>query len=169
MASQLGAIDQAGAKIIFKQIFEDRRIENTNEIFKTNANYDANRVARSENEAIIWQNIFDMPKPEENHQAHLKMHEDYLTSVVLLPEGSQADPVAIQRMKMHIQMHKQFQQSPQAQGGAQTGQQGTIGPATVESPGQAIGGAIAGDMGTMGNLPATGRPPEITGGGEGGM
>ena len=168
VASQLGAIDQAGAKIIFKQIFEDRKIESVNEIFKTNADYDANRVAKSENEAIIWQGIFDMPKPEENHQAHLKAHESYFAAIVLLPEGSQADPTAVQRMKMHMQMHKQYQQ--QQASGQQGGpiQQGSVGPATAPSPGQEQGGQIAGDMGTMGNLPATGRPPDITGG-EGGI
>lgn len=170
-AQQMGAIDQAGAKIIFRQIFQDRKMEQLGEIFKTNADYDAIRVARSENEAILWQNIFDMPKPEENHAAHLKEHEGHMSSVLLLPDGSRPDDLAIQRMKMHMNMHKQYQQQQASGqgmvGGGQPQQQqqaATSELGATPNPGEMGGDAIAGDMGTMGNLekPSTGRPPDIT-------
>lgn len=164
VAAQLGAIDQNGAKLIFRQIMADRKIENINEIFKTEGNFDAIRVARAENNAILWQNIFDMPKPEENHEVHLKEHESYLKTVTLLPDGDRPDDTALQRMKMHIQMHKNYQQ----QAAMPAPNQASLGqPPGAPTPGEVSGDAIAGGMGTMGNLPApeTGRPPDIMAGG----
>ena len=172
VAAQLGAIDAQGSKIIFKQIFQDRKIEHLNEIFKTQGDFDAVRVARSENMAILWQGIFDMPKPEENHAVHLKEHESYLSTVVLLPDGSRPDDVAIQRMKMHIQMHKNYASNPQGgQGGGQPNQASLNQPAPATTPGEVSGDQLSGDMGNMGNLqkpdmgggPDTGRPPEYQG------
>ena len=160
--TKMGAIDAQGAKVIARQILTDRKLENINEIFKTESNYDAIRVAKSENMAIMWQNIFDMPKPEENHLVHIKEHEQHLSSVMLLAENEMPDPTAIKRMKMHIEMHKRFMNEAAA---GIVNQASLDQPEPAGTPGEVVGGDIAGDMGTMGNLKTaeTGRPPMIEG------
>jgi hypothetical protein len=156
----MNAIDPQGAKIIARQILQDRNIEQINEIFKTDNNYDAIRVARSENMAILWNNIFDMPKMEENHPVHIKEHESHLTSVLLLPDGERPDDVAISRMKLHIQVHNQYEQQQKS---GQSNQASLNQPEAPIMPGEVSGDMISGNMGTMGNLekPETGRPPDI--------
>lgn len=159
-----GALDQQGAKILSKQILADRHITQLDEIFRTGADFDARHVARSENMAIIWQGIIDMPKPEENHAVHLREHESYLGTVVLLPEASLPPKDNIDRMKQHIQMHKNFAANPAGMQGAPQ-QQGIGANPNAPTPGEVTGDMISGNMGTMANQPAepTGRPPEYSG------
>lgn len=157
------AIDAQGIKILAKQILADRHITDVDGILRTTGDFDAIHVARSENMAIVWNGVYDMPKPEENHITHLAEHEPYLGTVALLPEGSQPLPENMNRMKQHIILHKKFMEQGQMGGGM--GEQPNLQGTAPTTPGEAMGDQIAGPMGNMGNAPTveTGRPPEYQG------
>jgi hypothetical protein len=164
-------IEPNGGKILARQMLEDRHFKQLDEIFQTGGDFDAIHVARSENMAILWQGIIDMPKQEENHPVHLKEHQSYLATIMLLPEGQGVAKENIQRMKQHIAMHEYFMQNKGVQP-TNTPQQGSVGEnPNGMTPGEATGDMISGNMGTMANQPAapTGRPPDYGGQEGGGM
>lgn len=91
----------------FTQVAKNRGFENVDEWFEQEPEFDAKHVARSENQQIMFEGVYDLPKPEENHVAHLAEHEPFLATYILLPKEQQ-DERAVTRMKLHVQQHNNF-------------------------------------------------------------
>lgn len=153
-------IDQAGLKEFFRQVMMDRDFDNVDKMLATKGDYDARRVARSENYAILFGNVMDLPKPEENHSVHLEEHKPVLGSYTLLPKDQQ-NPQALSVMKQHVLMHEQMA------GGGSTGmeqggdveeageeQEAPEGMAPQPTEGMATGQPMAAEMGAMENMGA---------------
>ena len=116
-----------------------------------------------ENTAILIGNVYDLPKPEENHKAHNETHKPTLASVLLLPKEQQPLPDSISMFKLHIQQHDQMmaQKAQAAMQGAQ--QQQGMQEAPPRTPGEAVGDMMGATEGAAENLGAVedmgGRPP----------
>lgn len=165
--AQTGVSDASGLKVLFSQYLKNRGVQNVEQIIKTGVDYDARHVARSENVAVLWNGIYDMPKPEENHKAHLDEHKPYFGTVSLLPEGDAPAERNLNMMRLHIKMHEDMEKQKQlpAMTGAVPGQQEAPQESPPTLPGELAGDIMGGEMGETANLGAaeTGRPPDYQG------
>ena len=142
---------------VFTQDCKSRGYDNVETWWKQENDFDAKHVAKSENVAIVWNGIYDMPKPGENDKAHLAEHKPYLSAMVLLPEGEKPPDRNIQMMKMHMQIHEQ----QQAQGAAST----NVAQQSNPAEGPRTDGEAAGDvMGAMAGAEQQGQAPTEMGG-----
>lgn len=116
IAIQNKVMDAEGLAMFIKQVMKNRDFDNVDGLIKTRSNFDALHVAKAENSSIVWNGVYDMPKPEEDHDVHLAEHEPFIGAVMLLPESDRPPMDNINQLKLHIQMHKQMkEQTTQAQ------------------------------------------------------
>lgn len=156
---QQGVIDRNGLKVLGEQILTNRGFHNVDAILSNTGDADARRIARMENSAILMDNVYDLPKPDENHKTHLEVHKPTLASVVLLPEGQQPAPDSIKMFKLHIQTHEQMS-AQQTQLQAPTQDEGS----EPRTPGEAVGdmmGAAEGAAENLGAVPEVGGTPPM--------
>lgn len=160
---------QEGRIGFWQEIAKNRGIDSLtqSEAWGLAQDYDARHVAKSENMAVVWNGIYDMPKPDELHAAHLAEHEPYLAAIVLLPEEERPPMRNIQMMKTHIQLHRNMVGGGQP--GAPAMPQAMIeGVNEAETFGNVMGaeGGAAEQNATPGvgaaERPATGRPPGVS-------
>ena len=154
------------AIVPLKQIAKNRDYKDVDSWFPEDADdFDARHVAISENEAIVRRGVVDLPKPDENHVAHLKIHDPYLSSVVLLTEddkiGLGITDQNVANFKIHIQQTKNLMEQGKAQS-AQAGQAAAAVGQEPGLPGEAAGDEIAAQAGAEAQPPA-GRPADIEG------
>ena len=138
-----------------KKILKRRKYD-INGLFPNENTADAQRVADSENTAILEGGVEDYPAPGENHEVHLRSHEAQFNIYKLLPK-EQIDPRNMQLMQIHIEIHRQLQaaeSAANAQSAAGTPAEGqTGGPGQLEPATGAVAGApqgagdAAGDVG----------------------
>lgn len=157
-------MSEEGIVNALSQIAKNRNYQDVDTWWKKSSDYDARRVARMENESILHSGVYDMPKQEENHAAHLAEHQPYLANYSLLPE-MERDPENIRRMQLHIQVHEQMLAGSK-QGAAQaamTGAPSALGVEGVGGNGPRTQGEAVGDMlgAAAGAAEQPGRPPEI--------
>jgi hypothetical protein len=165
---QFGAMDANGLKILAKQYFKRRSVEDIDEILKTKSSSAAIQQAKTENMIILWGGSQDMPQQDDDHAAHLKTHTPYREACEALQEGSRPLEGAIATMKQHEAMHTYMMggaEGGQPQGQPQQQMQPQGAPQGMPTPGEGMGDVLGGQMGDMGNAPApdTGRPPLIEG------
>jgi hypothetical protein len=157
-------------KQILKQVYKNRKFDGVDNWFtERNDAYDAMQDAKSENDTILFQGVYDMPKSGENHAAHLQVHKPMRALYATLPEENQ-NAANLRTMDIHIATHVYFEQRGQAQlqtaaagmagpGAPQPGQgdgvTGTaaqppaVGPGAPMMDGQAMGDQMAGAMGAQ--------------------
>lgn len=158
-----GVIDQSGLRVLGEQILTNRGFHNVDGILSNTGDADARRIARMENTAILIGNVYDLPKPEENHKVHLEVHKPTLASIVLLPKEQQPLPASMSMFKLHIQQHEQMiaQKAQAAMQGAQQPQ--GMQEAPPRTPGEVVGDMMGATEGAAENLGAVedmgGRPP----------
>ena len=147
-----------GITQILDDVLRNRDFQNVGGpgFWKTPDDFDARHVAKSENQAILFQGVTDYPKPEENHEAHLAEHNPTLATYVLLPPDEQ-DPDAIRRMKMHIQMHKDMAAQAEQSAAASAQQAPMNEGAAPQLEGEALGDMQGAVEGAAAGQP--GRPP----------
>ena len=119
-----------------------------NEFFPAPKNADTVEAAWAENAAILLQGVEDYPKPEEDDETHLSIHEPYLAKYKLLPDDEQ-NPRNVQIMELHNQMHRDFMQQELA-GAAPRNPQQTALPSQLSPAGAApalLPGEVQGDLG----------------------
>ena len=144
---------------IAKQIMRRRHFEDIEDGWVTgDGDYDAEHVANSENDAILFGGVIDMPKPEESHAVHNRQHKIGLAGYSMLPVDEQ-NPEHIQRMRQHITIHDQYaaQKATQAASNRPQGAPPEAGPAPTGLEGEASGDLLAAEAGARENIP--GRPP----------
>ena len=136
------------------QIAKNRGYEGVDTWWNDQGDFDARHVARSENQAILFDGVYDMPKPGENHAAHLQEHKPgYANWMVGIPD-EEKNPVGDRYMKLHIQMHEQFterEKAKQATAAQQMPQEQPVGP---RSPGEGVGDLLGAAAGGEENLSA---------------
>ena len=144
-----------------KEIATNRGYTNIDDWWPGSSDFDARHVAKSENQAILFEGVWDMPKPGENDEAHLKEHEPYFAQWLIGMPDEERPPKAEETMQLHIMRHKQQLESQQAQQVTQPQQaEAAPGPRTAgEAAGDVMGAVAGGEE----NLPAGGRPPTYEG------
>jgi hypothetical protein len=81
-----------------------------NAIFPPQGDFDATRVAINESDGMLNQGIFDEPMPEENHRAHLAVHEQAQNEYKYLPDADKNPEW--ERMHLgHIEKHRGYEQA----------------------------------------------------------
>lgn len=122
-----------------KVILKGRNIADSETWFDDVGEADSERVAWSENQAILFGGVEDTPQPGENHETHLRLHETAARQYALLPAEEQ-NQQALQSLRMHIEQHKSLKQSQMPTGGG-------MAPAALggETP-PTVPGEVAGDL-----------------------
>ena len=152
-AEQMG---ESGKRVFWREVFTTFGFDRVNEIFPADGDYDARHIAINENHDIIIVGVPDEPRPDENHAAHLAVHEPAMRQYELLPDAD-SDPERMRMMRNHIQIHKDMQQqsesqaqqlTPQPEGGAEAppqeaGAGGLVGEVTGERIAAEEGAAVA--------------------------
>ena len=130
------------------------------EIFGPEKEGDAVHVASSENQAFL-NGIWDPPKPDQNHEVHIAVHNDDKSMFKRMPE-SDLHPETMRYVDAHIEIHKQMQAQEFASA-TQTGAQAQQGPQALEgaigagepgaapprTEGEVSGDIIAGEAGSL--------------------
>jgi len=148
------------AKMVLKQVYRNRKFEGVEDWFgERDDSYEAMEVAKAENDDILFGGILDIPKADENHEAHLKVHKPMLALYGKLPKEQQNEANRRQ-LEIHAATHEYYAQrgamQAQSAAGAVDGQTeggdmggGAVGtesqPATSGSP-AAMEGTAMGDM-----------------------
>ena len=127
------------------------------EIWEPEKEGDAVHVASSENKAFL-DGVWDQPKPDENHEVHMAVHNDAKSMFKRMPE-SDLDPETMRYVDAHIEIHRQMQAQefasatqPGMQGGQQPGAavgMGEPGASPARTEGELSGDMIAGDAGSL--------------------
>ena len=91
----------------------ERGLKAVDRYFPDDIDYDAEQTAQSENALILFEGEWDMPEPEENHQAHLPQHEMAERLYSRLPREQQV-PENLSILRQHIEMTKTFLQQQQS-------------------------------------------------------
>jgi hypothetical protein len=140
---------QNGSRTLARKALRIAGFDDVNEIIPESGDFDARRVAMDENNSILYKGIPDEAMPEENHDAHMPVHEMAERQYSLLPKDD-IDQNALRRLRLHIQQHKDYKaqsatsagaaaQQPQAQAGVQSDLQGEVLGDQLEAMGGAIG------------------------------
>ena len=148
---------KTGVVSMLTQVLENRGYENVSDLWDVGSDFDARHVAQSEGQAILFEGIIDMPKPDENHEAHLDEHNQDLAGYEVGMTPEEYNDQNVRHMKQHILIHEQMM------GAAE--QQKQLGPAQAAAPedsartvGEETGDMISGEE----NMPEGGRPPMAT-------
>jgi len=83
-----------------------------NEVFPPNGDYDAIRVAINESDSMLNYGQYEEVEQQENHRAHLFVHEQAQGEYDYLPDVDQ-DQENVRRHRGHIQKHKAFMEQQQ--------------------------------------------------------
>ena len=110
-------------------------------------NMDAERVAKLENIAMVYGNMYDEPKAGEDHNTHSREHKQFLAQFATLQNGESQYP-GLRLLKQHDQMTDILMQQEATMMQAQ---QSAMQP--LMTPGMAAGNAQAGPMGAMTGTP----------------
>ena len=140
-----------GTAELMARLMEERQIfDNPSSLFGRKTSADAERVAQSESETMYFDKIPDNPAEGEDHETHLRVHENYLNLIRTLPREQQ-DQDGIALLQEHIERTRQLQQQAQAPQGLPQG--GPQGPAQQAAPpqlqGEAAGDQIGGLLGAL--------------------
>jgi hypothetical protein len=149
MAMNYKAMSVDGLRLLLSQVYKKRGIDNVDDIFGYKPNYDAIHVAQSENDSILFEGIYDMPKPDEDHATHLEIHKPFFAQYNTLAD---ANPDNIRKMQIHIKAHEDMGQG-----------KGTMQPpqpvegATPQLEGEVEGRMMASEEGAMENMGGQGE------------
>lgn len=148
---QNGVIDQKGLALFFKQVMKNRDFEDVDRmVTSVSSDYDARHVAKAENASIVFNGVYDMPKPGENHEAHNSEHKPFLAALMLLPKDDMPSQENLAILKLHIQQTDRLieQGDKPMQGG------GMEQPPTQENEPRTAGEAFGDMAGAMENMPS---------------
>ncbi len=121
-------------------------------------NYDAERIARLENQMMVYGNQYDPPQPGEAHDTHLLQHKNFEAQFKYIENAESMYP-GLRLLRQHIMATEQLKQQEAAmQMQQQMGAQGMMTPEAApvpQTPGQEVGNEMAADLGaSMGGRPA---------------
>lgn len=157
-----GVIGKKGLAVLFKNILKRRNVRDVDDIIEIGSNFDAERMARQENEMIVYHGVNDMPMEGEDHATHLKTHESFLAQISLLPADQRPPEENIALMRLHVERTKQLMDA-EAQGMQAGAQQLAAQNEAAEprTPGESVGDMMGAQAGMEQNPSMGAITPEI--------
>gem|GEM_PF-3365705 len=143
-------MSKRGLTEFFKDVMRGRKMDNAERYFEGSKEYDAERVAWMESTAMLESAVEDLPRPEEEHPVHLRIHRQVRDRYAMLP-AEQQNQAALQVLDMHILIHEQMEAQAQVAPGAEPGM---AGPGNMNN---------AGGMNQFGAPPVEQAAPQMTG------
>ena len=146
---------QTGSRVLARKALRIAGFDDVNEIIPESGDFDARRVAMDENNNMLYKGMLDEALVDENHEAHLPVHEMAERQYSLLPKDD-VDQNALRRLRLHIQEHKDFRSqgavgaSGQPQQQHQPQQQSQVGGMPSDLQGEVLGDQLEAMGGAIG-------------------
>jgi hypothetical protein len=134
---------------LLKEWFKSKRWSGASRFIKEPKSFDAERVARAENQMMVEvaNPVYIEPSPDENKAAHLKVHEMYLAQFSQIANADEQYP-GLPLLRQHIEMTRMALQAEQPQMAAPT----MVPPEMGQTAGQVQGQQIAAQAGAAAQM-----------------